>query len=198
MKTKGILGGLVVSAALLWAVIAGARFCFGMILHALTALELDPQTGLLLGCAAILVLWGALVIRVAIRSRTHQELEIRRAEALVPIYTQIMKAVAEQLPPPEHAQRVLFLQGGATVLKEFRALLALRSHADTVMERVNRQTSRLLLAMRRDLGATTLGLEQEDWSSWLRCSPDRAGEKDEVPTAVERNGSLSLAPVHRP
>jgi hypothetical protein len=70
--------------------------------------------------------------------------------------------------PVPTAEKALLLKASAPLLKEYRVLLSMLLSVNAEVEQINYQVNRLVLAMRRDSGLSTYGLENEDWSRWLR------------------------------
>ena len=61
-------------------------------------------------------------------------------------------------------EKALFLRGSMAVNNEYRALLRLWSNPAADEKVLRSQLTRFLLALRRDCGQPTYGLETEDWS----------------------------------
>jgi hypothetical protein len=61
-------------------------------------------------------------------------------------------------------EKALFLRGSVAVNNEYRALAQLLSDPGADEKVLRRQVTRFLLALRRDCGQSTYGLETEDWS----------------------------------
>jgi hypothetical protein len=77
-------------------------------------------------------------------------------------------------------EKALFLRGSVAVNNEYRALLRLLSDPAADEKVLRSQITKLLLALRRDCGQPTYGLESEDWSDLVGV-PSRQ-------VASERNG----------
>ena len=65
-------------------------------------------------------------------------------------------------------EKALFLRGSVAVNNEYRALLRLLSDPGADEKVLRSQITRFLLALRRDCGQSTYGLESEDWSDLVR------------------------------
>ena len=65
-------------------------------------------------------------------------------------------------------EKALFLRGSVAVNNEYRALLRLLSDPGADEKVLRSQITKFLLALRRDCGQSTYGLESEDWSDLVR------------------------------
>ena len=65
---------------------------------------------------------------------------------------------------------MLLLRGSVKVLEAYLELQRLQADPATGAPAIRAQINRLLLAMRRDCGMETFGLENKDWSGCLRGS----------------------------
>jgi hypothetical protein len=163
-----VITGMV--ALIIVAVISGIRFSVGSIRRIFDSL--NPQASIILSVACVVALLCAWMIAAAIRSAKQREIQSRIATERVNLYKEVLESLPgrfsgspERSPELERAQ---FLKASAPVLKEYRLLLGMLSDVNAEVEQINHQVNRLLLAMRRDCGLSTYGLEKEDWSRWLR------------------------------
>ena len=163
-----VITGIV--ALIIVAVIGGIRFSVGSIRRIFDSL--DPQVGIILGVACVVALLCAWIIAAAIRSAKQREIQSRIGWERASLYQAVLEHLAARftgsddgLPTPEKA---LLLKASAPVLKEYRVLLSMLSDVNAGVEQINQQVNRLVLAMRRDSGLSTYGMENEDWSAWLR------------------------------
>lgn len=185
-KTRIAMAVIVITAIIafiLIALVSGIGFILERLRWVLGAL--DPQVGIVLGVSSIVALLCAWLIAGAIRSAIRRNLDGRKHSQLAAGYQVLIKSLAEQLAvrpkarstgmtgfvgllTPEHT---MFLHGDVAVNKEYRALMHLWCDPEADEEVVRSQITRLLLAMRRDCGSPTHGLEGEDWTFLLRTPP---------------------------
>jgi hypothetical protein len=174
MKKKMIADFVLLAALLatLVAAVACARFGLGRIYKEFNSL--DHQVGIVLGVNAIVVLLCSAIFGRAIRSVKQSEMQSQRQRQKTEIYKVSMESLESHLigQTQELAglEKTLFLIGSATVLKEYRSLFTMLSKASPDESQCRTQINRVLLAMRRDCGLSTYGLENEDWSDLLRTA----------------------------
>jgi hypothetical protein len=171
-------------ALIIVAVIGGIRFSVGSIRRLFDSL--DPQVGIILGVACVVALLCAWIIASAIRSAERREIESRSATQRASLYEAVLESLASRLSgslEQPALNEALLLKASTSVLKEYRLLSSLLSDVNADNEQRKRQVNRLLLIMRRDCGLSTYGLENEDWSSWLRNTME---------TRDDRNNGMSV------
>ena len=158
---------------------------------------LDPQVVIVLGAASLVALLCAWLIAAAIRSVGRRADESNRLCERTRIYQAFLESVANaegrfgEAAAPLAA--TLFLIGGAPVVKEYRAFAQMLSGGSASKDEVRMQINRLMLAMRRDVGESTFGLEQEDWSGWLQNSAsDKSCQQSNGATLAQRPEAVSL------
>ena len=192
-----VITGIV--ALVIVAVIGGIRFGVGSIRRIFDSL--DPQAGIILGVACLVALLCAWIIAAAIRSAKQREIQSRIGWERASLYEAAMEHLAARfarssngLPTPEKA---LLFKASAPVLKEYRVLQSMLSDVNVDVEQINQQVNRLLLAMRRDSGLSTYGLENEDWYRWLRDPASIPRAQDNGTMQKPRLGVQDGGVVHR-
>jgi len=163
---------------------------------------LEPLTAIVLGAACLTALLAAWLVASAIRGSREREVAASAAAERGRIYAGLLEALAPNsrpTPPTWPAIReALFLRGSNGVLHEYQATLQLLSATATPEEQARQQLTRLMLAMRRDVGGSTFGLENQDWSDWLAHRPATASANDAARPSPPSNLSEDwLPPVHR-
>jgi hypothetical protein len=184
-KTQTVATVIVITsmvALIIVVVIGGIRFGVGSIRRIFDSL--DPQTGIILSVACVVALLCTWISAAAIRSAKQREIQSRIATERVSVYQEVLESLVARssdhgLPAPEKA---LLLKASVPVLKEYRVLLSTLSDVNAGVQKIDQQVNRLVLAMRRDAGLSTHGLENEDWSHWL-------GNPASVPR-VQDNGTM--------
>jgi hypothetical protein len=152
---------------------------------------LDPQTDIVLGVNAIIAFLCSALIGRAICSAKQREIESHLRSERVALYYALRESlvvlVSEKSTGGRNGtgdlfavEKALFLRGSVAVNNEYRALLQLLSDPRADEKILRSQITRFLLALRRDCGQSTYGLESEDWSDLVRF-PSRQ-------VAPERNG----------
>ena len=92
----------------------------------------------------------------------------------------------------------MLLKSSTSVLKEYRLLSSMLSDVNADNEQRKRQVNRLLLVMRRDCGLSTYGLENENWSAWLRNAMEtRADQHNGISMQTARLGVQGSGVAHR-
>jgi len=161
-----VITGMV--ALIIVAVIGGIRFGVGSIRRIFDSL--DPQVGIILGVACMVALLCAWIIAAAIRSARRRDIESRTATQRAGLYKEVLESLSVRLSgslEQPALKEALLLKASTAVLKEYNLLLTMLSDVSVDIEEVNQQVNRLVLAMRRDSGLSTYGLEKEDWSRWV-------------------------------
>jgi hypothetical protein len=181
MRKNEIPIGLALIAVFLVALTAAgvaiARFGLSSIHQAFDGL--DPQTGVVLGVSAIVALLCSAVIGRAIRSAKQREIDSHvrseRAALLQALMDSLGVLVSEGSTGGRNGtvdlfavEKALFLRGSVAVNNEYRALLQLLCDRRADEKALRSQITRFLLALRRDCGQSTHGLESEDWSDLVR------------------------------
>ena len=199
-RTHTVVAVLVITCIVALIVVAlatGIEFSLGRIRSVFDAL--DPQSAIILGVASLVALLCAWLIAAAIRSAKQSEIESRAATERANLYEAVLESLAARLSRaseewPVHHEATI-LKASVPVLKKYRLLLGLLSDADSGEEQIRQQTNRLLLAMRRDCGLSTYGLESEDWFGWLKQPTTvKALKGTDNGTSVQRPG-FRLHPV---
>jgi hypothetical protein len=211
MKKHEMVIGLafltVLLAALVAAAVAVARFGLNRIEHAFDSL--DPETGIVLGVSATVAILCSALIGRAIRSMKQCEIDSRAVAERVALYQALMEPL-EMLISEEPAggrngtgdlfavEKALFLRGSVAVNNEYRALLQLLSNPGADEKVLRSQITKFLLALRRDCGQPTNGMEGEDWSDLVRF-PSRlvASEQNASSRPAHFTGADSAPPTHR-
>jgi hypothetical protein len=176
-------------AALIASGIAVAQFGLNRVNQAFDGL--DSQTGVVLGVSAIVALVCSALIGRAIRSAKQREIDSRLHSERAALYQALIESLALLVSENSTSSRdgtsdlfavekALFLRGSVAVNNEYRALLQLLSDPRADEKLLRSQITGFLLALRRDCGQSTYGLESEDWSDLVRF-PSRQ-------VAPERNG----------
>ena len=181
MKKSGVVFSIALVVVLIGAVMMAFKLGLGKIQGIFAGL--DSQTGIVLGVSAAVVLLCSMSLAAAIRSAGRRESEHRRQSERARVYEALLETLADRTAnsrgEASSPARTLFLIGSVAVVKEYRALLTVLSAKDTDEAHVRTHVNRLLLAMRRDIGESTFGLEQEDWSDWLIAATNRISRKQE-------------------
>jgi hypothetical protein len=184
-------------AALIAAGVAVARFGLSRINQAFDSL--DPKTDIVLGVSATVALLCSALIGRAIRSAKQREIDSHLHNERAAIFQALMESLGVLVSEGSNGgrngtgdlfavEKALFLRGSVAVNNEYRALLRLWSDPGADEKVLRSQITRFLLALRRDYGRSTHGLESEDWSDLVRF-PSRQ-------VASERNGDCP--PPHFP
>jgi hypothetical protein len=177
MKKNEVVIGLgfltVFLVALIAAGVAIARFGLSRINQAFDSL--DPQTGIVLGVSAIVALLCSALIGRAIGSAKRREIDSHVHSELAALYQALMESLVVHACEGSTGgrdgtddlfavEKALFLRGSVAVNNEYRELSRLLSDAAADEKVLRSQITKFLLAMRRDCGQSTYGLENEDWS----------------------------------
>ena len=191
MKKNEIVIGIafvaVFLAALIAVGVAVAQFGLSRINQAFDSL--DPETGIVLGVSAIVALLCSALIGCAIRSAEQREIDSHVRSERAALFQALMDSlgvlVSENSTGGRNGtgdlfavEKALFLRGSVAVNNEYRALLRLLSDREADEKILRSQIARFLLALRRDCGQATYGLESEDWSD-LVCFPSRQVESEQ-------------------
>jgi hypothetical protein len=179
MKRGELFVGAVLMMALVAATIVAMKFGFGKIQHIFAGL--DPQAGIILGVSAAVLFMCSALIAAAIRVAGRREARTWRHKERARLYRAFLDTLAIRADDLEGAASpltsALFLLGSTRVLEEYRTLVHMLSGRDADDERLRKQVNRLMLAMRRDAGESTFGLENEDWLAWLKNgAPEKASQ----------------------
>jgi hypothetical protein len=179
MKRSDLFIGAVLISAVIAATVVAVKFGLGKIQHIFDGL--DPQAGIILGVSAAVLFLCSTLIAAAIRAAGRRDARIWRHNERARIYQALLDTLAIRADELTGAAlpltRTLFLIGSAPVLKEYRTLVQMLSAGDDGDERLRKQVNRLMLAMRRDAGESTFGLENEDWSGWPQTpAPNKASQ----------------------
>jgi hypothetical protein len=197
VATLIVITGIV--ALIIVAVVSGIRFSVGSIRRIFDSL--DPQAGIILGVACTVALLSAWIIAAGIRSAKQREIESRTAIQRASLYEAVLESLAARLSgslDQPALKEALFLKASAPVLKEYRLLLSMLSDVNAEVEKINQQVNRQLLAMRRDAGLSTYGLENENWSAWLRNAMEtRADQHNGISMQTPRLGVQGSGVAHR-
>jgi hypothetical protein len=96
-------------------------------------------------------------------------------------------------------ERALFLRGSVAVNNELpRALLRLWWNAEADEKVLRGQVTRFVLALRRDCGQSTFGLESEDWSDLLDIPSSSVASEQNAGTPPRHfKGIHAAPPTHR-
>ncbi len=211
MKRNEMVIGLAILtvflAALIAAGVAVARFGLSGVNQAFESL--DPKTGVVLGASAIVALLCSALIGRTIRSAKQREVDRHVHSERAVLYHALMESllVSEGASFERNdagdlvgVEKALFLRGSVAVNKEYRALSRLFSDPGADEKVLRSQITRFLLALRRDCGQSTYGLENQDWSDLVRfplpsghVSPDRTTASH--PTSYP--GVDAAPPTHR-
>jgi hypothetical protein len=194
-------------AALIAAGVAVARFGLSRINQAFDGL--DPQTGIVLGGSAIVALLCSALIGRAIRSAKQGEIDSHLRSERVALYHALMESLGVLVSEGSTGgrngagdlfavEKALFLRGSVAVNNEYRALLRLLSDPRADEKVLRSQITRFLIALRRDCGQSTYGLESEDWSD-LVCFTSRqvAPERNADSPPPHFPGARAAPPTHR-
>jgi hypothetical protein len=181
MKKNEVVIGLafltVFLVALIAAGVAVARFGFSRINQAFDSL--DPQTGIVLGVSAIVALLCSALIGRAIASAKRREIDSHAHSERAALYQALTESLVVPISEASTCgrngngdlfslEKALFLRGSVAVNNEYRALLRSLSDAGADERALRSRITRFLLALRRDCGQSTYGLENEDWSDLVR------------------------------
>lgn len=170
MKRGDWFVGAVLITAVIAAMVGAVVFGLSKIQHIFDGL--DPQAGMILGVSAAVLFLCSALIAAAIRAAGRRDARIWRHNERARIYQALLDTLVIRVDDVTGAAlplaRTLFLIGSAPVLKEYRTLVQMLSAGNDGDERLRKQVNRLMLAMRRDAGESTFGLENEDWSGWLQ------------------------------
>jgi hypothetical protein len=211
MRKNEIVIGLALLAVFLAALIAAgvavAQFGLSRINQAFDSL--DPETGIVLGVSAIVVLLCSALIGRAIGSAKQREIDSRLRSERVALYHALMESLGVLVSEGSTGggngtvdlfavEKALFLQGSVAVNNEYRVLLRLWSDPGADEKVLRGQITRFLLALRRDCGQSTYGLESEDWSDLVRF-PSRqvAPERNADSPSPHFPGADAAPPTHR-
>jgi hypothetical protein len=190
MKKIGWVAGVGLVAAVVAAAVIAVKIGFGKIRILFDGI--DSQTGIILGVMAVVLLLCSLAVATAIRSAGRRTGESTRQNERARTYQALLASIANgderggDTAAPLAA--TLFLLGSAQVVQGYRTLAQMVSAGNASEAEVRKQINRLMLAMRRDIGESTFGLEQEDWLDWLQ---NPVSDKTSEPI---KNGTTS---VHR-
>ena len=203
MKRGELFLGAAVITAVIAAAVVAVKLGLGKIQHIFDGL--DPQARIILGVSAAVLLSCSALIAAAIRAAGRRDAKIWRHYESARIYQALLDTLAihadDVTGAPLPLARTLFLIGSAPVLKEYRTLVQMLSAKNSGEERVRKQVNRLMLAMRRDLGETTFGLqglENEDWAGWLHVAATAArAEEEEARPPTPAPNFAAAAPAHR-
>jgi|ERR1700674_529549 len=168
MKRGDLFVGAVLISAVIGATVAAVKLGLGKIQHIFDGL--DPQPGIILGVSAAVLFLCSALIAAAIRAAGRRDARISRHNERARIYQALLNTLAIRTDDLTGAAlpltRALFLIGSAPVLKEYRTLAQMLAGRNAAEERVRNQINRLMFAMRGDVGESTFGFENEDWSGW--------------------------------
>jgi hypothetical protein len=211
MKKNEMVIGLALLAVFLAALIAAgvavAQFGFSRINQAFDSLE--PQTGIVLGVSALVALLCSALIGRAIGSAKQREIDSHLRSERVALYHALMESLV--VPVSEKStggrdgtgdliavERALFLRGSVLVNSKYRALSRLMSDLGSDEKLIRSEITKFLIALRRDCGQSTYGLESEDWSD-LVCFPSRqvAPERNADSPPPHFPGAHAAPPTHR-
>jgi hypothetical protein len=212
MKKHDMVIGLafltVLLTVLLAVAVAVTQFGLSRVKHACDSL--DPQTGIVLGVSGTVAILCSALIGHAIRSMKQREIDSRILGERVALYQALMESFEMLLSEEEPAggrngtddliavEKGLFLRGNVTVNNEYRALLRLLSNPGADEKVLRSQITKLLLALRRDCGQPTKGMEGKDWSDLLRfASRLAASERSADSRPAHFTGADSAPPTHR-
>ncbi len=147
---------------------------------------LEPQVGIVLAVACLTVFLAAWLVASAIRSSKQREIDARLAHDRSQIYEAVLEVVHagdhgspsdRRLPDRDAAMR---LRAGVDVLREYTDWLVIQSGEPSDPEKLAAKKHSLLVAMRRDLGVDTFGVEptREDrpFRGPVVASPISAGD----------------------
>jgi hypothetical protein len=200
MKRGEWFAGAVLITGLLAATVLAVKLGLGKIQHIFDGLE--PQAGIILGVSAAVLLLCSALIAAAIRAAGRRDARIWRYNERARIHQALLDTLAMRRDditgPALPLIRTLFLIGSAPVLKEYRTLAQMLSAGNDGEERLRKQLNRLILAMRRDAGESTFGLENEDWLDWLQNpAPYKASRRTNDAPATEAPDFDFAVPAHR-
>ena len=211
MKKNEIVIGfaflIVFLAALIGAGVAVARFGLSRTNQAFHSL--DPQTGIVLGVSAIVALLCSALIGRAICSAKQREIDSHvhkeRVALCLPLMESLVFPALEESIGSRNgtddllaAEMAFFLRGSVAANNEYRALLRLLSEPEADEKVLRSKITRFLLAMRRDCGQSTYGLENEDWSDLVRLEPRQVVSKAKADSPSPHFiGADSAPPTHR-
>jgi hypothetical protein len=171
--------------------------------------SLGPETGIVLGVSAIVALLCSALIGRAIRSAKQREIDSQVHSERAAIYQALMESLGAQVSEESTSSRngtvdilavekALFLRGSVAVNNEYRALSRLMSNPEVVETILRMQITRFLLALRRDCGQSTHGLEGEDWSDLVRFpSLQVESEQNAGTPPLQFTGVDAAPPTHR-
>ncbi len=147
---------------------------------------LAPQTALVLGVGSVVLLLSAWLIASALRRSHEQRVESQRRIEQSKAYAGVLQSLLERLqvdPPPDRFNSVeaaLLLWGSLAVLKEYQNVVEVISGRRGVTDETHSRFNRLLMAMRRDLGADPLGMTGINWLG-------HEGKRETAPPPSEPN-----------
>jgi hypothetical protein len=184
-----------------------ARFGLSRINQAFDGL--DSQTSVALAVSAIVAFICSAWIGRAIGSAKQREIDSRVHSERAAIYQALMESlgmlVSEESTGSRNGtvdlfvvEKALFLRGSVAGNNEYRALLRLMSNPAADEKVLRSQLTRFLLALRRDCGQPTYGLETEDWSDLVGV-PSRqvASERNGDSVPPHFTGVDAAPPTHR-
>jgi hypothetical protein len=180
--------GVVVAAA--WLALGRANQLFDI---------LDRPTAIVLGVSALVICLCTLSISAAIRSVSSRSHEARRRSERLAVYDALLATVETPIDkttivPP--AARAMLLIGSTPVVNEYRRLVQLRLLGSVDQACVRQQINRLLLAMRRDIGESTVGLDSEDWSAWVSGTLTQSAIESSHASSDASPNFSQIAPAH--
>jgi hypothetical protein len=180
------------------AIVGGVGFGLAHVQRVFDAL--DPQTAIILGVASVVALLGARVVSGAARSAKEFEIESGLQRDRTRLYLELLQTLSIYSNAitckPSPLATSLFLIGPPRVIQEYRTLVQMIFAGNASEAAVRMQINRLVLAMRRDIGESTFGLDQEDWSGWLQ-SPVLGNTSEPINGATSPHRPEFMAPAVR-
>ena len=159
--------------------------------------------------SAIVALLCSALIGRAIRSAKQREIDSHLRSERVALYHALIESLGVLVSDESNGgrngtvdlfavEKALFLRGSVAVNNEYRALLRLLSEPEADEKVLKSEIARFLLALRRDCGQSTNGLESEDWSDLVRF-PSRqvAPERNADSPPPHFTGVDAAPPTHR-
>jgi hypothetical protein len=200
MRKSELMAGIVLLSAVLAVLVVAIKLGVDEIQHIFDSL--DSQIGTILGVGAVVLLLCSAMIATAVRGTGRRENELWRQSERARIYQAMLEALANRAGDLTGTgspfSTTLFLIGSAPVVKEYRTFIHMVSGRNAAEERVRKQVNRLMLAMRRDVGESTFGLEHEDWSGWLQSLVATKSSQESNGAAPIRPSDFDFAePAHR-
>lgn len=136
---------------------------FGMLAILRSLSKLDPRSTVILVLISAALLLCSFIIAGAIRAAGRQSADAARNAQRARFYQSLLDAVGDPSGTGSELnanwEATLFLIAGTSVVREFRKWKDLAKRGESTSPETARQFHRLVLAMRRDLGQSTAGLE---------------------------------------